>query len=125
MSAGPRCNLYDAAVEYAARHQQQCHTDDGHGQRLVLAVTIVVRLVLRLIADAYEDDDDGIGHEIAERMDGISHHSGTVAEDAGHKLEDQQHHVDDAAYERYLVDFLTAFHFCCNCLVLMLLPLCR
>ena len=52
-------------------------------------MTVVVRLILRLATDVHKDNDDDIGDEVAERVDGISHHRSTMAKDACHELEDE------------------------------------
>ena len=87
-------------------HGQQHAADQGRGEGLILAVAKVVALVLRLIAQPDEDQHDKVGHEVAQRMDGIGYHSRRTAQHACHKLEDQQHAIDHAAAYRHAVNGL-------------------
>ena len=73
-------------------------------------MAIVVRLVLGFAADMHKDNHNDIGHEVAQRVDGIGHHGSTMSQDACHKLEQQQNHVDHAANHRYLVYLFVSFH---------------
>ena len=57
-----------------------------------------------------EHQYDDIRHEVRQGMNGICHHRGTMPHDACHKLKQQQHHIDDAAHQRHLIDFLIPFH---------------
>ena len=103
-----------AIVEQAHANQKQDKTYDGCGQSLVLAVTIVVVAVLWAGGDAHEGNYDDVGDEVSKRVCGICHHSSTVANDACHKLEDEQRQVDntspdgDGAYLAFSLD--TVFH---------------
>jgi hypothetical protein len=72
-----------------------------------------VRLILGHAADAYEDDDNDIGDEVAERMDGISHHSRTMSHDACDEFEYQQYHIRHSAYQRHLIYFFVSVHLGC------------
>ena len=73
-------------------------------------MSVVVRLVFGHAADAYEDDDDDIGDEVAERMDGIGHHGRTMAHDACDEFEYQQNHICHSAYQRHLIYFFVSVH---------------
>jgi hypothetical protein len=71
-----------------------------------------MRFVAWLVADTDKHQYDGIRHEIAEGVDGISYHGGTMSQDASHKLEEQQGYIHHAAHQCHLIYLLTSFlHF--------------
>ena len=74
-------------------------------------MTIVVRLVLGFAADVDKDNNDDIRHKVAQRVNGICHHRGTMSHDASDELEKQQNHVDDAAHQCHFVYLFVSFHF--------------
>ena len=106
----PKGNLFGTFNQNARSHGKQRYPNQGGGQGLILAVTIVVVFVLGFVADAYKSQHHQIGCEIGQGMHGISHHGGTVTEQASYKLEQHQHHVDCTAQERYLINFFFSFH---------------
>ena len=61
-------------------------------------------------ADADEDQDDGIGQQVGERVDGVGHHRSTSAEDAGDEFESCQQQVNPAADKRHLIDSFFPVH---------------
>ena len=89
---------------------KQHEADDGQRQSLVLAVTIVVRLVFGFRADMDESQHNDVRHEVRERMDCVGHHRGTMTHDARRELEGQQQHIHRPATQRHAVDFLVSLH---------------
>ena len=87
-------------------HGQQHAANECRGEGLILPMPVVVALVLRLTAQPDEDQHDKVGHEVAQRMDGIGYHSSRTAQHACHKLEDQQHAIDHAAAYRHAINGL-------------------
>ena len=102
----PCRNLHHSAVENADRHSEQRYSDERHGQRLILAVPIVMRLVLWLSADTHKNEYNDIGHEVAERVHCIGHHRSTMTCDARHELKEQQYHVHRTTHQRHPIDAL-------------------
>ena len=59
--------MVDVVKAVIANHHsygKKSHADERRGERLVLAVTIVVTLVNRLRTDAHKDHHDDVGKEI-------------------------------------------------------------
>ena len=106
----PYHNLFYTTIHDANGHDEQSHADDGHRQRLILPMPIVVRLVLRLTADTDEHQHNNIGDKVRQRVDGISHHRSTMPQNASHELKDEQHHVDHPSDKGYLIYFFIPFH---------------
>ena len=87
-------------------HHEERNTDDGCGKRLVFAMTIIMVLILRLIAQFYEYQYHHIGGEIGKRVDGIRYHCCRMSKDTSSKFQYEQHHIDDASRYRHLIYFL-------------------
>ena len=93
-------------------HHEERNTDDGCGKRLVFAMTIIMVLILRLIAQFYEYQYHHIGGKIGKRVDGIRYHGCRMSEDTCSKLQYEQHHIDDASRYRHLIYFLYSIRIC-------------
>jgi hypothetical protein len=89
----------------SARHGQY-DADDQRGQRLELAVAVVVPLVARLAGDSDEHQHDDVGDEVAQRMHRVGHHRRTPAHDSGHELQHYQQGVDRRSDQRHPVYLL-------------------
>ena len=87
-------------------HHEERNADDGCGKRFVFAMTIIMVLILRLIAQFYEYQYHHIGSEIGERVDGIRYHCCRMSKDTSSKFQYEQHHIDDASRYRHLIYFL-------------------
>ena len=63
-----------------------------------------------------EHQNDDIRHEVGQRVDGISHHRSTMAQDARYELEEQQYHVYCPSDKRHLIYLFIPFHChkCCS-----------
>lgn len=92
--------LADAVAANGDADAKQAQADDGRGQRLVLAVTVIVVLVGRFARDAYKHYYDNVSKEVGKRMHRIRNHCRRMAQDTGHKLEYHEHGVNDAAHQR-------------------------
>ena len=97
-------DLCGRAVEYAQTHDGQHQPDEGRGEGLVLAVSILVVAVAGLAREAHEEDDHDVGDKVGEGVYGIGHHGRTAACHAGDKLEERQQEVDHTAPQRDTVD---------------------
>ena len=106
----PGDELYDARNNNARGCCQQCQSDEKRSDGFKLAVSVVVRLVLRLGADAHEHQHQHVGHEVRQRVHGIGYHRRAVAQHAGNELKREQHRIACAAQERHLIDFFFASH---------------
>ena len=71
--------LDHARIANHQTHHQERQSDDGRGQRLVLAVPVIVVLVLRFTSQLHKHQHHHIGCEIGERMDGVGDHGRRMA----------------------------------------------
>ena len=115
--------FYDFAVEEIdhCRHSldadhgtggKQHGADDGSGECLILAATVVMAIILRL-AQLYKNEHHNVGQEIGKRVCGVCYHGSRSAHDSGNKLEHEQHHVGQAAKQCHLINLmltLICFH---------------
>ena len=84
-------------------HHEERHADDRCCHSLIFAVAIVVVIVGRLGAQLYEDDDNDIGDEVAQRVYSIRYHGSRMTEDARREFQSEQQEVDYAAKDGYSV----------------------
>ena len=63
-----------AVLQQQDAHSQQAASDEERGECLVFAVPVVVVFIGGLAADAHEEDDNEIGEQVAQRVDGIGNH---------------------------------------------------
>ena len=47
-----------------------------------------------------KEDDDDVGDEVGERMDGVGNHGRTASEDSGYEFKHEQCKIDGAAPQR-------------------------
>ena len=96
--------MRDSYVEVPGHgHTKLCHayayggeqrSDDERGEGLVFPVSVVVVAVCGFVAQLDEDDDDGVGGEVAERVYGVSHHCSRQACDARGEFHGDEEEVD-------------------------------
>ena len=88
----------------------QGDADEKGGQGLVFPMTVIVRGILRLGADAHENHYHDIGQEIGEGMHRIGNHGAASAQDAGGEFKGHQQQVPQGSDKRHPADLLFAVH---------------
>ena len=92
----------------AQSHHKKAKPDDGGGQRLILAVAVVMTDIFGLGRQADEYQHDDVRHEVRKRVHGIGQHRCAMSRNAGKELEEQQHEVDHAAHKGHTINFALA-----------------